>query len=149
MESANTLYLERKKYDNIPRTDLIILKSETESIAATFSARFNFPLKTSITLNQAKITIPLLDNEDKLVIMENIWTTTGANFQYSMIGNKLRFNGGLDYMTNGELTSILGAKFGSDFDIIDKMTLSFYSMLRISDGDINSSGLNVSLGYRF
>ena len=91
----------------------------------------------------------MLDNENKLVIMENIWTTTGANFQYSMIGNKLRFNGGLDYITNGELTSIIGGKFGSDFDIIDKMTLSFYSMLRISDGDINSSGLNVSLGYRF
>tara|TARA_B100001093_G_C26164578_1_gene733013 strand:- start:23 stop:343 length:321 start_codon:yes stop_codon:yes gene_type:complete len=106
-------------------------------------------LKTSITLNQAKITIPFLDNEDKLVIMENIWTTTGANFQYSMIGNKLRFNGGLDYMTNGDLTGIIGGKFGSDFDIIDKMTISFYSMLRISDGDINSSGINVSLGYRF
>ena len=149
LSSERSSYLERKKYDNIPRTDLIVLKSETESIAATFSARFNFPLKTSITVNQAKVTIPMLDNEDKLVIMENIWTTTGANFQYSMIGNKLRFNGGLDYMTNGELTSIIGGKFGSDFDIINKMTVSFYSMLRISDGDINSSGLNVSLGYRF
>ena len=151
LSTERATFLEREKYNNIPRTDLIMLKSETQSISASFSARFNFPLKTSFTLNQAKILIPFLDkdNNDKLIILENIWTTAGVNFQYSMISNKLRLTSGFDYMTNGVLTSIFGGKFGADVDIIDKMTLSFYSMLRITNGDINSSGINLSLGYRF
>ena len=43
-----------------------MLKSETQSISGNFSARFNFPLKLTMNLNQTKIKIPYLDNEQKL-----------------------------------------------------------------------------------
>tara|TARA_B100001250_G_scaffold127905_1_gene108869 strand:- start:562 stop:1569 length:1008 start_codon:yes stop_codon:yes gene_type:complete len=148
LASERNILLNKTKYDNIPRTDLIMLKSESQSISGIFSARFNnFPLKVSLSLNQAQIMIPLLDN-DQLNIEKNIWTSTGTNIQYSLLDNQVRLNGGIDYMMNRG-NNIYGGKFGIDWDAIDKLTISFYSLLRISNGEINSSGLNLSLGYRF
>ena len=79
-------------------------------------------------------------------------------------------------MTNGKIDDasikLYGGKFGSDWDILNKLTLTFNSSIRINDskaytsdesdndGDgkvdesgenlsVNSSGFNVTLGYRF
>ena len=79
---------------------------------------------------------------------ENIWSTLGANFQYSFFQNKLRLNGGTDYMTNGQANNIYGFKFGTDW-VINKFTLSSYSALRLADKEVSNSGINFSLGYRF
>ena len=126
-----------------------MLKSETQSISGNFSARFNFPLKLTMNLNQTKIKIPYLDNEQKLKASENIWSTLGANFQYSFLQNKLRLNGGADYMTNGQANNIYGFKFGTDWEVINKLTLSLYMALRLANKEVSNSGTNFSLGYRF
>ena len=110
-----------------------MLKSETQSISGNFSARFNFPLKLIMNLNQTKIKIPYLDDEQKLKVSENIWSTLGANFQYSFLQNKLRLNGGTDYMTNGQANNIYGFKFGTDWEVINKLTLSSYMALKIGE----------------
>jgi hypothetical protein len=79
-------------------------------------------------------------------------------------------------MTNGETddssTKLYGGKIGGDWDILNKLTLNFNSSIRMnniklyktdgSDNDddgkideawenwtVNSSGFNLSLGYRF
>ena len=43
-----------------------MLKSETQSISGNFSARFNFPLKLTMNLNQTKIKIPYLEMSKNL-----------------------------------------------------------------------------------
>ena len=111
--------------------------------------RFNFPLKLTMNLNQTKIKIPYLDNEQKLKASENTWSTLGANFQYSFLQNKLRLNGGADYMTNGQENNIYGFKFGTDWEVINKLTLSSYMALRLANKEVSNSGTNFSLGYRF
>ena len=126
-----------------------MLKSETQSISGNFSARFNFPLKLTMNLNQTKIKIPYLDNEQKLKASENIWSTLGANFQYSFLQNKLRLNSETDYMTNGQANNIYGFKFGTDWEVINKLTLSLYMALRLANKEVSNSGTNFSLGYRF
>ena len=60
--------------------------------------------------------------------IEKIWNNFGMNFQYSLYAIKLRLNGGMDYMTNGKTNNIHGFKFGTDWDIIDNLTISFNSM---------------------
>ena len=60
-------------------------------------------------------------------------------------------------MTNGETdntsTKLYGGKLGCDIDIIYKLTMSFNSSIRMNDingkRSVNSSGFNLSLGYRF
>ena len=93
-----------------------------------------------------------------------------------MLKNRVRFRAGLDFMTNGETddssTKLYGGKIGGDWDILNKLTLNFNSSIRMnniklyktdgSDNDddgkideawenwtVNSSGFNLSLGYRF
>tara|TARA_B100000902_G_C26778483_1_gene653880 strand:- start:330 stop:611 length:282 start_codon:yes stop_codon:yes gene_type:complete len=93
-----------------------------------------------------------------------------------MLSNKLRFRGGLDFMTNGKeddtLIRLYGSKFGCDYDIMTKLTLSLNGTIRINDSkvyskdeidndedgkideanenwSINSSGMFITLGYRF
>ena len=50
LQSERLTFIDKKKYDNIPRSDLFMLKSETQSISGNFSARFNFPLKLTMNL---------------------------------------------------------------------------------------------------
>jgi hypothetical protein len=61
-------------------------------------------------------------------------------------------------MTNGETdnssTNLYGGKIGGDWDILNKLTLTFNSSIRMVDESgenwtINSSGFNLTLGYRF
>ena len=93
--------------------------------------------------------------------------------QYSFLENKVRPRISADYTTNGEnekSINIYGAKFGCDLDIIDKLILTFSSSIRfnntiekieniedngeteielVENWSMNSSGLNLTLGYRF
>ena len=156
--------------------DFLFQKAETQSISATFSTRFKFPLKTSTSFNRTQLFIPYMDINNKPYKDESAWTSISTNAQYSLFKNRLRFRGGLDFMTNGETddssTNLYGGKIGGDWDILNKLTLTFNSSIRMndiklyktdeSDNDddgkvdepgenwtINSSGFNLTLGYRF
>jgi len=156
--------------------DFLFQKAETQSISATFSTRFKFPLKTSTSFNRTQLFIPYMDVNNKPYNDESAWTSIRTSAQYSFFNNQLRFRGGLDFMTNGETdqsaTNLYGGKIGGDWDILNKLTLTFNSSIRMndikfyktddSDNDddgkvdesgenwtINSSGFNLTLGYRF
>ena len=156
--------------------DYFFQKSETQSISATISTRFEIPLKTSSSFNQTKIFIPYLDQDNVAQQLINTWSSFNTSIQYGLLNNKLRLRCGLDFTTNGKKdnTSVIlyGAKLGTDWDILDKLTLSFNSSIRMNnskgyrsddldnDGDglidekrenwsTNSSGFNFTLGYRF
>ena len=143
-------------------------KAETQSISVTFSTHFRFPLKTSTSFNRTQLFIPYKD--------ESTWTSISTTIQYALLKNRVRFRAGLDFMTNGETddspTKLYGGKIGGDWDILNKLTLNFNSSIRMnniklyktdgSDNDddgkideawenwtVNSSGFNLSLGYRF
>ena len=137
--------------------DYLFQKSETQSLSITFSTRFQFPLKTSSTFNRTQLFLPYVDKNNNPYTKENVWTTFNTNAQYSIFRNRVRFRGGLDFMTNGETdntsTKLYGGKLGCDIDIIYKLTMSFNSSIRMNDingkRSVNSSGFNLSLGYRF
>ncbi len=157
-------------------SDYFFQKSNTQSISATISTRFNLPIKTTTSFNQAKIFTPYLDENEIAKEEISTWTSFSSSVQYSLFNNKLRFRGGLDYTTNGKSDDLsmklYGGKIGADWDILDKLTLNFNSSMRLNnnkvykndnidndqDGKIdeksenwllNSSGFNLSLGYRF
>ena len=156
--------------------DYFFQKSETQSISATISTRFKIPLKTSSSFNQTKIFIPYLDQDNVAQQLINTWSSFNTSIQYGLLNNKLRLRCGLDFTTNGKndntSVKLYGAKLGTDWDILDKLTLSFNSSIRMNnsrgyrsddidnDGDglidekrenwsTNSSGFNFTLGYRF
>ena len=156
--------------------DYFFQKSETQSISATISTRFKIPLKTSSSFNQTKIFIPYLDQDNVAQQLINTWSSLNTSIQYGLLNNKLRLRSGLDFTTNGKKDNtsvkLYGAKLGTDWDILDKLTLSFNSSIRMNnsnsyrsdnldnDGDglvdekrenwsTNSSGFNFTLGYRF
>ncbi len=158
------------------RKDYLFQKSETQSLSATISSRFQIPLKTSLSFNSTRLATPYLDESFNRYVVESNWTAINSSVQYSMLSNKLRFRGGLDFMTNGKEddTSIrlYGSKFGCDYDIVTKLTLSLNGTIRINDSkvynkdeidndkdgkideanenwSINSSGMFITLGYRF
>jgi hypothetical protein len=156
--------------------DYFFQKSETQSISATISTRFKIPLKTSSSFNQTKIFIPFLDQNNLAQEMINTWTSLNTTMQYGLFNNKVRLRSGIDFTTNGKSddtsVKLYGGKIGGDWDILNKLTLSFNSSIRMNntkgygsddidnDGDgiidekrenwsTNSSGFNVTLGYRF
>ena len=158
------------------RKDYLFQKSETQSLSATISSRFQIPLKTSLSFNSTRLATPYLDESFNRYVVESNWTAINSSVQYSMLSNKLRFRGGFDFMTNGKEddTSIrlYGSKFGCDYDIMTKLTLSLNGTIRINDSkvyskdeidndedgkideanenwSINSSGMFITLGYRF
>jgi hypothetical protein len=151
-------------------------KSETQSISATFSTRFNIPLKTSSTFNKTMINTPYLDVNNIVSVQKNAWTSFSTSSQYSFLKNKLRSRIGIDFTSNGEkgplATKLFGTKLGGDWDIIDKLTLTLNSSFRLIDNtgnkndgkdndldgkidelrenwSISNSGINITLGYRF
>jgi len=160
--------------------DFFFQKAETQSISGTFSTRFKFPLKTSTSFNKTQLFMPNMVNDTtgvvSVIIDTSAWTSISTSAQYSLFNNRLRIRGGLDFMTNGETdktaTNLYGGKIGGDWDILNKLTLTFNSSIRMndikkyktdeSDNDddgevdesgenwtINSSGFNLTLGYRF
>ena len=156
--------------------DYFFQKSETQSISATISTRFEIPLKTSSSFNQTKIFIPYLDQDNVAQQLINTWSSFNTSIQYGLLNNKLRLRSGLDFTTNGKKDNtsvqLYGSKLGTDWDILDNLTLSFNSSIRLNnskgyrsddldnDGDglidekrenwsTNSSGFNFTLGYRF
>ena len=158
------------------RNDFLFQKTETQSISVTISSRFQIPLRTSMSFNTMKLLIPYLDESDMPSKEESKWTSMSATAQYSVFQKKLRLRGGLDLMTNGKTDDssikLYGGKIGGDYDILDKLTLSINSSIRMndiksyttdkSDNDndgtvdesnenwsVNSSGFYITLGYRF
>ena len=161
---------------NSRNKDYFFQKSETQSISATLSTRFNIPIKIVWTFNQTMVKVPYLDQNNIAQKQLNTWTSISTSAQYGIWNNKLRLKSGLDFTTNSKTdnTSIklYGAKIGGDWDILERLTMSLNSSIRINnsksyqsdnfdnDGDgkidesneqwsINSSGFNLNLGYRF
>ena len=158
------------------RNDFLFQKTETQSFSITISSRFQIPLRTTMSFNSTKLLIPYLDEFDLPQKDETNWTSMNSTAQYSLFQNKLRVRGGLDFMTNGETgdssIKLYGGKIGGDYDILDKLTLSINSSIRMndinkyktdnSDNDndgtideanenwsVNNSGFYMTLGYRF
>jgi len=161
---------------NSRNKDYFFQKSETQSISATLSTRFNIPIKTVWTFNQTMVKVPYLDQNNIAQKQLNTWTSISTSAQCGIWNNKLRLRSGLDFTTNGKTdntsTKLYGAKIGGDWDILERLTMSLNSSIRINnsksyqsdnfdnDGDgkidesneqwsINSSGFNLNLGYRF
>ena len=151
-------------------------KSETQSISATFSTRFNIPLRTTSSLNKTIIQTPFLNSDDKISIQENSWTSMSSSATYLFFNNKLRIRSGIDFTSNGKkgdlATKLYGSKLGGDWDIFDKLTVTLNSSIRLIDNQGNkddkrdndqdgkvdelrenwsmsSSGINLTLGYKF
>jgi len=168
-----------KYQDNLVDTRIenyLFAKTESQSASLTFSARFDSPLKLSTSMNQTELFMPSLDTLGVPIINKIQWRSMSATVQYSFFHNKLRFTSGFDFMTNGEsgalATKLYGGKFKCDWDIINKLTMSLNSSIRLNnigsyltdetdnDGDgetderfenfkVNTSGFSLSLGYRF
>ena len=154
--------------DSDRRTDFFFQKAENKSFSLSFSADFKFPLKTNMSFNQSKIFIPYLDENSIARQQINTWTSFNNRGQYSILNNKVRIKGGLNYTTNGVGFNLYGGNLGGDWYIADRLTLSVNSSIRLdnkkdgldNDGDgivdegtenftVNNSGLNINLGYRF
>ena len=139
------------------KQDYFFQKSETQSLSATISTRFNIPLNMTTAFNQTKISVPFIDENNIANKQVNTWTSTTFSAQYRLSNNKLRIRGGLDYTTNGVEDSssieLYGGRLGCDWDIFKNLALNFNSSLRYSYASNiwtqNSSGFNLSLGYRF
>ena len=107
--------------------------------------------------NQTKISVPFIDENNIANKQINTWTSTTFSAQYRLYNNKLRIRGGLDYTTNGVEDSssieLYGGRLGCDWDVFKNLALNFNSSLRYSYASNtwtqNSSGFNLSLGYRF
>ncbi len=161
---------------SVRKSDYFFSKSETQSISATISTRFNIPLRTTSSFNTTNIRTPFLNSDDKVSIQENSWTSISSSATYSFFKNKLRIRGGIDFTSNGKkgnlATKLYGSKFGGDWDIFDKLTLTLNSSMRLidnqgnkndgrdndQDGEVDelrenwsmsSSGINLTLGYKF
>jgi hypothetical protein len=139
------------------RNDFLFQKTETQSFSITISSRFQIPLRTTMSFNSTKLLIPYLDEFDLPQKDETNWTSMNSTAQYSLFQNKLRVRGGLDFMTNGETgdssIKLYGGKIGGDYDILDKLTLSINSSIRMNEANenwsVNNSGFYMTLGYRF
>ena len=129
------------------KADYFFSKSETQSFSATFSTRFNIPLKTSSTFNKTMINTPYLDANNIASVQQNAWTSLSTSSQYSFFKNKLRSRIGFDFTSNGVkgplATKLFGAKLGGDWDILDKLTLTLNSSLRVIDNNGNKGWLEV------
>ena len=95
---------------------------------------------------------------------------------YLFFNNKLRIRSGIDFTSNGKkgdlATKLYGSKLGGDWDIFDKLTVTLNSSIRLIDNQGNkddkrdndqdgkvdelrenwsmsSSGINLTLGYKF
>jgi hypothetical protein len=110
-----------------------------------------------MSFNSTKLLIPSLDSLNLPQKDETNWTSMNSTAQYSLFQNKLRVRGGLDFMTNGETgdssIKLYGGKIGGDYDILDKLTLSINSSIRMNEANenwsVNNSGFYMTLGYRF
>ena len=156
--------------------DYFFQKSETQSVSATISTRFNIPLSTTTAFNQTKIIIPFINENNIAREQINTWTSLTASAQYRLYNNQLRLRSGIDFTTNGKKDDssieLYGGRIGCEWNILKQLTLNFNSSIRFNnsmgnktdaidndnDGQIdekgenwsqNSSGFNLSLGYRF
>ena len=160
--------------DNLSRDrkkDYFFQKSETKSISATITNRFSFPLKTNSSFNLTQISIPYLDSDNVVKKRINKWTSLSNSLSYNLEKFKVNIGGGFDFTSNGKNSSpsinLYGLKFNADWDIIDNLILSCnvstrlnntitkkYNSIEEKEESINewktsSSGINLTLGYRF
>jgi len=160
--------------DNLSRDrkkDYFFQKSETKSISATISNRFSFPLKTNSSFNVTQISVPYLDSDNVAKKRIDKWSSISNSLSYNLDKLKVSIGGGFDFTSNGKNNNpsinLYGLKFNADWDIIDKLILSFnistrlnntitkqYNEIEQKEEIINiwrtsSSGINLTLGYRF
>jgi len=152
------------------RKDYFFQKSETKSISANISTRFQLPLKTNTTFNRTQIFIPYLDNNNIAQIQVDTWTSFSNSVNYNFEKIRVGIGGGFDFTTNGnkdQSINLYGIKLNADWNIIDNLILNSSFAMRLNntktseydeDGNLDkiiedwrtsSSGFNLSLGYRF
>ena len=160
--------------DNLSRfrkKDYFFQKSETKSISATISNRFNSSLKTNSSFNLTEISIPYLDSENVAKKRIDRWTSLSNSLSYKLEKFSVNIGGGFDFTSNGKNNNpsikLYGIKFNADWDIVDNLILSFNLLTRLnntktkqynanedkeeitSEWKTSSSGINLTLGYRF
>ena len=95
----------------------------------------NFNGSVTSSFNQSKIKVPFLDENNEAQQQTNTWMSLSTYGQYGIYKNKLRLRGGIDLTTNGKKDNssieLYGGKIGGDWDILDKLTLSFISSIRM------------------
>ena len=160
--------------DNLSRSrkkDYFFQKSETKSISATISNRFNSSLKTNSSFNLTEISIPYLDSENVAKKRIDRWTSLSNSLSYKLEKFSVDIGGGFDFTSNGKNNNpsinLYGLKLNADWDILDNLILSFNFSTRLnntktkqynanedkeeitSEWKTSSSGINLTLGYRF
>ena len=146
-------------------------KSETRSISTTISNRFKSSLKTNSSFNLTEISIPYLDSENVAKKRIDRWTSLSNSLSYKLEKFSVNIGGGFDFTSNGKNNTssinLYGLKFNADWDIVDNLILSFNLSTRLnntktkqyntnedkeeitSEWKTSSSGINLTLGYRF
>ena len=153
------------------KKDYFFQKSETKSISATISNRFNSSLKTNSSFNLTEISIPYIDSENVAKKRIDKWTSLSNSLSYKLEKISVNIGGGFDFTSNGkndtQSINLYGLKFNADWDIVDNLILSFNLSTRLnntktkqyntnedkeeitSEWKTSSSGINLTLGYRF
>ena len=165
-----------EKYSDMRRRDdYLFQKADSKTYSFNISSRFPFPLRTVFSMNRTEIFIPMMNENLESYKNELSMASLGLSGTYSLFENKVRLSSGSDYMTHGDgdnKVKIIGGKIGCEWDILNSLVLHAKGNIRFthspgnkddgidndSDGTVdnageewstNSSGMILSLGYRF
>ena len=165
-----------EKYSDMRRRDdYLFQKADSKTYSLNISSRFPFPLRTVFSMNRTEIFIPMMNENLESYRNELSMTSLGLSGTYSLFENRVRLSSGSDYLTHGDTDSavkIIGGKIGCEWDILNSLVLHVKGNIRFThapenksdeidndnDGKVdnageewstNSSGLMISLGYRF
>ena len=162
-------YLDKLSRDR--KNDYFFQKSETKSFSATIANRFTFPLRTNSSFNFTQVSIPYLDGENVAKKRIDKWTSISNSLNYTIEKLRLKIGGAFDFTSNGKNSNpsinLYGLKLNSEWDLVENLILSFNFSTRINntltrkynevekkeelinEWKTSSSGVNLTLGYRF
>ncbi|MFQ6605068.1 MAG: hypothetical protein ACE5D8_05865 [Fidelibacterota bacterium] len=161
-------------FANDRRRNYLFPKTDTRAYGINMSSRFASELRTVISTSLTELELPTFNTKGEIVKKPYLWMMVALNGTYPIWGNKLRLIGGLDWMASqGDINSSLyGFKIGGDYEIIEHLVANLSANFRwlhtpvfnrdkidndqngktdefLESWELNSSGILLSLGYRF